>query len=101
MAAQLLVHEKLLFDDGAILEAKLWEVPDAVPGSAHQFKYSLFYGRNGDRLVGYDNELGKGDHRHYGSREETYTWQGPEKLWDDFLADVRRMREGLGGSDDQ
>jgi len=28
-------------------------------------KYSLFYGRSGVREVGYDNECGKGDHRHF------------------------------------
>jgi len=71
---------------------KLWEVPSPVPGSAHRLKYSLFYGRRGARLVGYDNEAGKGDHRHYGDREEPYAFTSPEQLVADFLADVRRMR---------
>ncbi|CAO3426468.1 hypothetical protein [Azospirillum endophyticum] len=40
-------------------------------------------------MVGYDNERGKGDHRHYGLREEPYRFTSPEKLITDFLADVR------------
>ena len=51
---------------------KLWQVSAAVPGSAHLFKNSLFYGNGGRRLVGYDNEAGKDDYRHYGGREEAY-----------------------------
>lgn len=72
---------------------KLWLVPSVVPGSRHAFKYSLYYGRHGKRLVGYDNEAGKGDHRHYGDREEPYRFTTPEQLMADFLADVRARRE--------
>jgi uncharacterized protein DUF6516 len=53
---------------------------------------SLFYGRNDVRLIGYDNEAGKGDHRHHGDREEVYQFTTPEKLMLDFLADVRAIR---------
>jgi hypothetical protein len=65
---------------------------EPVRGSKHAFKYSLFYGRNDVRLIGYDNEAGKGDHRHYGDREEVYQFTTPEKLMLDFLADVRAIR---------
>jgi hypothetical protein len=52
----------------------------------------LFYGRPGERFVLYDNEPGKGDHRHYGDREEPYLFTTPEQLIRDFLADVRSVR---------
>ena len=52
--------------------------------------YSLFYGRAGERIVGYDNETGKGDHRHYREREEPYAFTDVETLVGDFLADLRR-----------
>ena len=52
-------------------------------------KYSLFYGRPGERIVGYDNERGKGDHRHYRTREERYLFVSFEKLLTDFWNDVR------------
>jgi hypothetical protein len=70
--ATLILHRKRRPDDGAISEMKLWVVPSPVRGSRHRFRYSLFYGRRGERLIGYDNEPGKGDHRHYGNREEPY-----------------------------
>ncbi len=90
--ATLILHRKRRYDDGAILELKLWQVPATVPGSGHLFKYSLFYGNGGRRLVGYDNETGKGDHRHYGDKEEAYAFTGFRKMLADFLADVRRLR---------
>lgn len=70
----------------------IWEVPAPVLGSAHRLKYSLFYGARHVRWIGYDNERGKGDHRHYGDREEPYFFSSPENLIRDFLDDVRRMR---------
>jgi len=90
--AILIVHRKRRFDDGTISEMKLWLVPNPVRGSAHPFKYSLFYGRPGERLIGYDNEAGKGDHRHHGDREEPYSFISPERLMSDFLADVQATR---------
>jgi hypothetical protein len=86
------LHRKRLYDDGAIVEMKLWLVPAPVRGSKHSFKYRLFYGREGVRLVGYDNEAGKGDHRHYGGQEEIYRFTTPEQLMADFLKDVRALR---------
>ncbi len=90
--ATLLYHRKRLYDDGAIAELTLWEVPSAVPGSKHRFKYSLYYGHQGKRLIGYDNKSGKGDHRHIGDVEETYQFTTPEQLMADFLADVHALR---------
>lgn len=92
--ATLLRNEKLRYDDGAILEVTLWEVPSPVRGSRHVFKYSLFYGAGGRRLIGYDNEAGKGDHRHYGDREEPYVFTSFARLLADFLVDVDKLRGG-------
>jgi hypothetical protein len=72
-----ILHRKRHYDDGTISELTLWLVPNPVRGSAHAFKYSLFYGRAGVRLVGYDNEPGKGDHRHYEGIEEPYEFTTP------------------------
>ena len=91
--ATLVLHRKRYFDDGGISEMKLWLLAEPVPGSRHRFKYSLFYGREGERLIGYDNERGKGDHRHCRGREELYAFTTPEQLVADFLADVRAERQ--------
>jgi hypothetical protein len=92
MKARLAFHDKQVLADGSIVELKIWELPEAAPGSRHRLKYSLFYGWPGRRMVGYDNERGKGDHRHVQGREETYAFSTPEQLIEDLLADVRRAR---------
>ncbi len=92
MKAVLAYHDKQVLPDGAIVEMKIWEAPRAVSGSTHRFKYGLFYGLEGERLVGYDNERGKGGHRHFKGRQEEYSFSTVEKPITDFLADVRRLR---------
>lgn len=41
----------------------------------------------------YDNETGKGDHRHYGVREEPYEFESLEKLLDDFRSECTRLAD--------
>ncbi|MEW6344192.1 MAG: DUF6516 family protein [Pseudomonadota bacterium] len=74
---------------GTIIEMVIWHLPSPVVGSRHRFKYRLFFGRAGERVVGYDNEQPKGDHRHVDGRELPYQSTTPEQLIADFLADVR------------
>ncbi|MCB1498942.1 MAG: hypothetical protein KDK07_04005 [Bauldia sp.] len=90
MATVLIEDMKLLMDDGAIVQIKVWRLDRPTRERPHGLKYSLFYGRPGRRIVGYDNERGKGDHRHYGDREEVYGFTSFEDLLADFWADVRR-----------
>ena len=78
--------------DGTILELRLWRVPEPVPPSVHRFKYALFYGRAGSRLVLFDNERGKGDHKHIREVESAYVFTTPEALMADFLAAVRAVQ---------
>ena len=92
MKAEIIVADKIVFDDGAIQEMVIWLVPTPIPPKRHGFKYRLFYGFPGQRLVAYDNERGKGDHRHIEGREESYFFADWETLSDDFLADVVRIR---------
>ena len=44
---------------GGVVEMIVWSVPSPVPPSQHAFKYRLVFVRDGQRLVGYDNERGK------------------------------------------
>jgi hypothetical protein len=92
MKAELLYRYREDLDEGAIIEVVVWRVPTPVPGSTHAFKYRLFYGFSGHRVIGYDNESEKGDHRHFEDREESYMFTSPEQLFDDFLADVNAVR---------
>ena len=91
--AILIEDRKLLLDSGAIVQIKIWQLPEATKERPHGLKYSLFYGRPGDRVVGYDNEAGKGDHRHYREREESYQFTTYQNLLADFWQDVRKEIE--------
>jgi hypothetical protein len=77
------------------MEMTIWRVPTSVPPTKHGLKYSLFYGRPGQRLVGYDNERGKGDHRHIAARALPYEFVSVERLIADCLADVRSLRGSI------
>jgi len=93
MKAELLFHQRIDYEDGAIVEMTIWRVNSPVPPSVHSLKYSLFYGRPGLREVGYDNERGKGDHRHLQGVESAYQFISVERLMADFWSDVHRLRE--------
>ena len=92
MKAALLQRDRMNFDDSAILEMVIGLVPTPVKGSTHHYKYQLFYGHPEKRVVGYDNERPKGDHRHIGKSEGPYVFTDVETLVRDFLADVSRQR---------
>ncbi len=69
----------------------VWRVPLPVPPSQHGFKYRLVFVRHGRRVVGYDNERGKGDHRHIGEQESGYRFIDIDTLVSDFLRDVEKL----------
>ena len=92
MSAKPLVFLKRQNADGTIVDIKIWRLPEVTAERPHGLKYSLFYGRAGKRIVSYDNETGKGDHRHYGARETPYAFETMERLMQDFFADVAKER---------
>lgn len=92
MPARLLYRTREAYGDGFI-EVVIWQVPQPVPPSEHPYKYRLVYVVAGRRLVGYDNERGKGDHRHLGRREQVYRFVSPQQLMADFMADVKGNRK--------
>jgi hypothetical protein len=73
----------------------LWELPQPTPERPQGFNYRLYYGSaDGHSIVRYDNETGKGDHRHVGGREESYHFRSVEALIADFLRDIDQVRGG-------
>ena len=91
MKAKLVRHEKVTDELGNTVEVKLWEIP-STPDKPYGFKYSLVYIVAGKRVVGYDNSEQKGDHRHFGSREEPYASTSLRQLAADFLKDVELFK---------
>ncbi len=86
--AVLLARIKEAYADG-VIEGVIWRVPNPVQPSGHLIKYRLVYVVAGVRVVGYDNERGKGDHKHLGDTELVYKFKGVPTLLRDFLKDVK------------
>jgi len=93
MKARLIYREKFIYADGGIREMVLWQLPGTTAERPYGLKYRLYYGLpDGTCGVLYDNESGKGDHRHFRGAEESYPFTGVEVLVADFLEDIEKVR---------
>lgn len=93
MKAKLLLRERIAIVPGrSFAELVVWSVPTPVRASIHGFKYRLALVVDGVCVLRYDNEAGKGDHRHIGEAEIPYVFTRPEALLADFWADVEPWR---------
>jgi len=72
----------------AFIEMAVWQVPAPVRASQHTFKYRLALVSKGVCQFRYDNEAGKGDHKHIGALEVPYGFLGLDQLQADFWKDV-------------
>ena len=88
MKAVLLLDERRDIGEDRFIELVVWQVPQPVRASKHLFKYRLAFVIGGSCVLRYDNETGKGDHRHAGAVESPYRFTTPEQLYTDFMADV-------------
>jgi hypothetical protein len=94
MGARLLYREKFIYADGAIREMVLWQLPRTAGEKVGVLKYRLFYGAaDGTCLLRYDNEKGKGHHRHVSDLEEPYDFVDADTLVKDFLEEIERIRK--------
>ncbi len=84
------VRTRIVYSESAFAELVLWRLPSPLPGSNHRFKYRLAYVVHGQYVLRYDNEAGKGDHRHYGGEESRYAFTDPDSLIQAFQADIAR-----------
>ena len=91
MKASLLMRTRIIYQKNAFAEVVLWDVPVPVSGSRHSFKYRLAFVLDGDCVLRYDNESGKGDHRHLFGVESPYEFHSPERLIADFQTDIAKV----------
>jgi hypothetical protein len=96
MKAFPLIRRRVVLAADAFAEVVVWRVQEPVPPSTHTFKYRLAYVVRGECVVRYDNERGKGDHRHVGGRETPYDFTTPDQLVADFQADMTRWNHEHG-----
>lgn len=92
MRAEPLLDERLVLDEDSFVELVVWRLPAPASGSKHRYKYRLALVESGVCTLRYDNEAGKGDHRHVGDGELQYTFTTPEDLLSDFWNDVALRR---------
>lgn len=92
MKAKLVFNRRVVIADNAFAELVLWQVPEPVRGSTHNYKYSLAFVVEGKCVLRYDNEAGKGDHRHFGGQEQNYRFASVDALLADFTQDIRRWQ---------
>ena len=90
MRAVELLRERIALSETAFAELVLWQVPRPVAGSAHEFKYRLAYVVDRICVIRYDNETGKGDHRHWNGKKLANTLRSPDRLIADFQRDIAR-----------
>jgi hypothetical protein len=93
MKAELLMRERLILSRRAFVEIVIWKLLKPLPDSRHVFKYRLAYIANQRCVLRFDNEAGKGDHRHIDEIEAPYMFNNLETLQADFWAAVNKRRK--------
>ena len=88
MKARELFNRRVAVAEQAFAELLLWEVSEPVPGSTHSYKYRLAFVVAGACVLRYDNEAGKGDHKHVRGKQVKYRFVSVDKLVADFFKDV-------------
>jgi hypothetical protein len=63
-------------------------LPTALPGSTHIFKYRFAFVVDEICVLRFDNEAGKGDHKHVGETEMPYRFTSLVQLVADFWREV-------------
>jgi hypothetical protein len=92
MNAELMLNERHAISETAFVELVVWRLPAPLPYSPHRFKYRLALVVRGTCVLRYDNETGKGDHKHVGRDESPYDFTTPQALLNDFWNDVDAWR---------
>ena len=87
-----MMDERHVIAEDAFVEIVVWQVPHPLRRSTHRLKYRLALVVAGECILRYDNEAGKGDHRHFGGVETRYAFRGYEQLLTDFWAEVEEWR---------
>ena len=91
MPAEPLLDERHVLSESAFVELVVWRVPAPVRGSQHEYRYRLALVVDSECVLRYDNEAGKGDHRHVRDKEHEYRFKDAEQLLADFWSDVEEM----------
>ena len=87
-----MLNERHIISENSFAEIVVWSLTSPLSGSSHSYKYRLALVINGYCVLRYDNETGKGDHKHIGDEEFPYIFTTAKALLDDFWNDVDNWR---------
>jgi hypothetical protein len=92
MPARLLLRERRVVGEGQFAEVVIWDLTESVPGSSHDFKHRLAFIVDEICVIRFDNETGKGDHKHIGEEQVPYTFTSLAQLIADFWIAIEAWR---------
>ena len=92
MQARLLLRERLAIGENRFADLVIWQLPRGLRASPHDYKYRLAFVVDEVCVLRFDNEAGKGDHKHIGDTEVAYDFVSPRQLVSDFWDEVGRWR---------
>jgi hypothetical protein len=84
----LLLRERRIIAEDRFAEIVIWRVPRPLIGSRHSYKYRLALVVDEVCVLRFDNETGKGDHKHAGELEVAYAFTSLAQLVADFWDEV-------------
>lgn len=79
-----MIRDRIVLGERSFAEIVVWQLDEPLKGSTHLFKYRLAFVEEGICQMRYDNEAGKGDHKHLGQTETPYLFRDVEALQSDF-----------------
>ncbi len=93
MKARLILDTKTVLSDGRIIQRKVWSLPQPTQDRPYALKFRFYCGKAGKTIVRYDNESGKGAHRHVGvdEIETAYKFVSLVQLLKDFEHDIIQL----------
>lgn len=86
-----LLRRRIIYSEDAFAELVLWELATPLAASFHPYKYRLAFVLRGECVLRFDNEAGKGDHKHVRGREIPFAFTGVEALLAAFQRDIERI----------
>lgn len=92
MDATKLLNERIIISENAFVELVVWDLPKKLGGSDHLYRYRLAFVVDQNCILRYDNEAGKGDHKHIGDVETDIEFTTVEALLEDFWNDVEALK---------
>lgn len=85
-----ILRTRIGYSDKSFAELGLWQARVQYTGSTHESSIGWPFVVDGVCVVRYDSEIGKGDHRRFGSKEGACAFESPDNLIADFQRDIAR-----------